>query len=49
MKSKSKIVSKKNKVNFYTISNKKMLKYFKTMSVEKSILRFVKEMKNIHK
>lgn len=49
MKSKSKIVSKRNKVNFYTISNKKMLKYFKTMSVEKSILRFVKEMKNVHK
>ena len=47
MKSKSKIILKKNNANFYTISNKKLLSNFKTMSVEKSILRFVKEMKNI--
>jgi len=47
MKSKSKIILKKNNANFYTISNKKLLSNFKTMSVEKSILRFVKEMKYI--
>ena len=49
MKSKSKIILKKNNANFYTISNKKLLSNFKTMSVEKSILRFIKEMKNIRR
>jgi len=44
IKSKSKIILKKTKVKFYTISNKKMLNFFKTMSVENSIIKFTKEM-----
>ena len=46
MNSKSKITQRKKKGNFYTISYKKISKIHKTMTVEKSILRFLADMKN---
>ena len=43
LNSKSKIIQLKKKENFYTISNKKLKKYFLTLSAEDTICRFVKD------
>ena len=44
LNSHSKIIKQKKKSNSYTISNRKLSKYFKTSTVEDTIFKFLKEM-----
>ena len=43
LNSNSKIVKQKKTLNTYTISNKKLSKYFKTSTVEDTISKFLKD------
>ena len=43
LNSNSKIVKEKKTLNTYTISNKKLSKYFKTSTVEDTISKFLRD------
>ena len=48
LNSKSLLIENKSKKNSYTISVKKIKKIYKTMSVEDSIDKYIKEMQNLN-